>query len=327
MKISIIIPCFNCSSTIRETIESLENQINKEFEVICINDGSTDDTLFILEDIKNQTQLDMEVYSQLHFGVSRARNYGISLAKYEYILFLDADDIYNPYFTASLKLAMDENDVDCAYCKLSRDLNNVRSKVYDPTNMPKIESKDEAMKKLLYEMGNYGFYCYLYKKKVLKENNLQFDENTKYFEDREFNWKYLCHCERFAWIDCELYGYRKNLMSVTFQEMTWEKCNNVVDAIRRVEVYLQAHDCEYCAEIKDYLFARSMWGIIKRVVCNGNRRLFKKIGRTYDMKGVMKRMKKDKERLVRLASRFYLIHPSVFYASIKMYSLLKGNTI
>lgn len=323
MKISIIIPCYNCSSTVRETIESLESQVNQDFEVICINDGSTDDTLAVLEDLQGKTSLQMKVYTQKNSGVSKTRNYGISLAESEYILFLDADDIYNKNFTDLLLSAMENNDVDCVYCKLSRDLEKV--KFEKRTNAVKLENRNEAMEKLLYEMRNYSFCCYLYKRNIIQKWRLKFNEDTKYFEDREFNWKYLCLCERFAWIDIELYGYRVNLNSATFKKMTWERCNTVLNAIKRIENYLQEHNCEYCYEVEKYLFARTMWGIMKGASSSKDRKLFRKIKETYDVKDCMRRLKKDRQRLVRIVAKLYLIHPSIFYFLVRLYSLLKRN--
>ena len=326
MKISIIIPCYNCSSTIRETIESLENQINKEFEVICVNDGSTDNTLDILEDIQRTTKLQMRVYSQINSGVSKTRNYGITLSNGEYILFLDADDIYNPYFTEQLFSAITTNNVDCAYCKLSRDFEKVRRGVYSK-KIVKIESQKEAMRKLLYEMGSYGFYCYIYRKNVIEKNNLQFDENTKFFEDREFNWKYLCHCESFAWIDFELYGYRINLNSAVFQKMTLERCNKSLAAVKRTENYLETHNCEYVGEFKSYLYARNLWGIMKGASRSKDPKLFKEIAKHYNVKDCMRQLRKDKQALVRISARLYLINPLIFYWVTRIYALLKGQGV
>ena len=294
--------------------------------MICINDGSTDNTPDILKDIQKTTKLQMRVYSQVNSGVSKTRNYGISLSNTEYILFLDADDIYNPSFTEQLLSAITTNNVDCAYCKLSRDLDKVKSGEYKEKKV-RIEQKEEAMKKLLYEMGSYGFYCYIYRKKIIEDNHLEFDENTKFFEDREFNWKYLCHCESFAWIDFELYGYRINLNSATFRKMTWERFDNVLNAINRMEKYLKLHNCEYVNEIKNYLYARTMWTAMKGASSGKDLKLFNEIRNMYDVKACMRQLRTDKQALVRISARLYLIHPLIFYYATRTYALLKGQAV
>lgn len=87
--ISIITPAYNASSTITKTIESVITQTHQNWELIIINDGSTDNTLDAIDRIKDPR---IKVYDYSNAGVSEARNRGIKLAQGEYIAFLDADD-------------------------------------------------------------------------------------------------------------------------------------------------------------------------------------------------------------------------------------------
>ncbi len=93
MSISVIIPVFNGEKTIRETINSILNQTFQDIEVIIINDGSTDATLEIIESISDSR---IKIFSYPNAGLSASRNRGISLAKKEYISFIDADDLWTP---------------------------------------------------------------------------------------------------------------------------------------------------------------------------------------------------------------------------------------
>lgn len=95
--ISIVIPVFNAELYIEHTIRSILNQTFQDFEIIIINDGSTDNSLKIIE----KTALDDErinFISILNSGVSNARNVGLKLLKTKYVLFLDADDILSENF-------------------------------------------------------------------------------------------------------------------------------------------------------------------------------------------------------------------------------------
>jgi|SRR5919199_1486969 glycosyltransferase involved in cell wall biosynthesis len=91
--ISVIVPAYNASRTILKTIESVQQQNFSDFELIVINDGSTDQTLELLNTIKDPR---LQVFSYSNGGLPTARNRGISHATGEFITFLDADDLWAP---------------------------------------------------------------------------------------------------------------------------------------------------------------------------------------------------------------------------------------
>src|SRR5690554_4515625 len=90
---SIIIPLYNKENYIHKTLISVLNQTFNAYEVIVINDGSTDDSVKIVKQINDQR---IKIVHQKNLGVSVARNKGIELAKTNYICFLDADDFWQP---------------------------------------------------------------------------------------------------------------------------------------------------------------------------------------------------------------------------------------
>jgi glycosyltransferase involved in cell wall biosynthesis len=90
-KISVVIPAYNAELTIKETIESVQQQTFSDIELIVINDGSTDRTLELLQSIKDQR---LRIFSYENGGLSVARNRGISRVTGEFIAFLDADDLW-----------------------------------------------------------------------------------------------------------------------------------------------------------------------------------------------------------------------------------------
>ncbi len=93
--VSVLLPCFNAQNTLRETLESLQAQTYPDFEVICVDDGSTDKTLEIL---RNQAEKDprLIVFSEPHRGVVAAANRGLAACQGEIIVRLDADDLCSP---------------------------------------------------------------------------------------------------------------------------------------------------------------------------------------------------------------------------------------
>jgi glycosyltransferase involved in cell wall biosynthesis len=99
-KFSVIIPLYNKEGTIIRALNSVLNQKKQCFEIIIINDGSTDNSVRKVETIKDPR---IKLFSQKNNGVSSARNFGIKMAKGEYIAFLDADDEWLPAFLFSIR--------------------------------------------------------------------------------------------------------------------------------------------------------------------------------------------------------------------------------
>lgn len=95
IKVSIVIPVYNTENYVVETVESILNQTLKEIEIIIINDGSTDNSFQLVRSLALRDQR-IRFYTQQNKGLSETRNYGIELAKGEYIYFMDSDDILSP---------------------------------------------------------------------------------------------------------------------------------------------------------------------------------------------------------------------------------------
>ncbi len=307
--VSVIIPCYNSETLLDETMESLEKQSCKDFEVVCIDDGSTDGTLEVLHKWEKKNGFNIRIVRQKNNGVSAARNKGISEAKGEIILFLDSDDIYHSSFIEKILNGLKKADI--AYCKLNRNLKIVY-RCNSSKKEFKVQNIKEAMNKLLYEMGSYGFYCYAYKKELINKYNLRFDEDTAFGEDREFIWKYIAHCKKAAWLDLPLYGYRRNPNSATKRLASWRKTDSL-KAVKRTESYLEDNNCVFAEEYKSYMFARVMWSTAKMFSVSKDRELFDRLQDEFDVRSCMKRTASDPNILVRIASRMFLMNPTIFY--------------
>ena len=92
LKFSVVIPCYNASKWIDKALTSLESQNYKPLDVIVVDDGSTDDSVEVVNNYKQRSSLDILVLSQKNAGPAAARNLGVSQSKGDYIAFLDADD-------------------------------------------------------------------------------------------------------------------------------------------------------------------------------------------------------------------------------------------
>jgi glycosyltransferase involved in cell wall biosynthesis len=112
-KISVIIPAYNAERTLQETVESVQNQTFSDFEIIIINDGSTDQTLTISQNFVDPR---VKIFSYQNAGVSVARNRGIANAMGEFIAFIDADDLWTPdKLERQLKALSNNSEAGVAY--------------------------------------------------------------------------------------------------------------------------------------------------------------------------------------------------------------------
>ncbi len=117
-KISIIIPCYNCADWIERCINALERQTYKEFEVICVDDCSKDDTVRKLKEIRKHASFDLRIIeNEVNSGPARSRNYGIKEARGEYLAFCDSDDWYEDEYVEEMYQALLKDDADLVMCE------------------------------------------------------------------------------------------------------------------------------------------------------------------------------------------------------------------
>jgi SAM-dependent methyltransferase len=116
LQVSVIIPAYNGAQTIARTLQSLREQTFSDWEAIVVNDGSTDDTITVVEDLKQQEPR-IRLINQTNQGLSGARNTGVINADYDWLLFLDADDwIYPQHLEKLTQKLKNDPSLDVVYC-------------------------------------------------------------------------------------------------------------------------------------------------------------------------------------------------------------------
>ena len=115
--VSVIVPVYNSEKYLTEALNSLEEQTFKNFEVIIVNDGSTDNSEKIIKDFVNKNS-NFKLINQKNMGPGYAKNTGIRYSKGKYIAFLDSDDFFAPNFLEILYNLAVENKADIAFSEL-----------------------------------------------------------------------------------------------------------------------------------------------------------------------------------------------------------------
>ena len=136
--ITCVVPCYNAADTIIESLSSLKNQTEKSFEVIIVNDGSTDNSEeLITEYIRDDHRF--KLYSKENGGLSDARNYGLRYCESEYICFLDGDDVYEENLFKILSREIQNSGSDIYLFKLKRLSNFIDFPQQQSSNVWRIE--------------------------------------------------------------------------------------------------------------------------------------------------------------------------------------------
>ena len=222
VKISTIIPVYNAEKYIEKCLDSILNQSFKDIEVICINDGSTDGTLKILENYSNKDNRINIINTENH-GQGHARNIGINQANGEYISFVDADDWLDLNAYELLYNKSKLNNLDMLFFQMVNyeDLSGelVYSDSYDhKCFVDSIGDLDTIFNQE--DFFNYTFLIpvcpvsKLYKTSFLKNNDIKFPEGLM-FEDNIFHYKSYFLGDRFGFLNQHLYFRRRHDDSVT----------------------------------------------------------------------------------------------------------------
>lgn len=206
--VSIIIPVYNGSYSIADCIDSVCNQTYTNLEIIIIDDGSTDETKIICDELA-QNDSRIKVYHIENCGVSYARNYGLGQATGDYIQFVDCDDKITKNATRIFVKQMEKSSVDqviCSYIKILPELWNP----FNRLEKAGIYTNKEYLCCTLKDPGHHFYgvvWNKFYRRDLIEENKIRFIEGTSLGEDFVFNLEYLKHCCLVRIIRNRLYYY------------------------------------------------------------------------------------------------------------------------
>lgn len=203
--VSVIVPIYNVERFLERCFESIIHQTYKNFEIIAINDGSTDGSAALLDDwaIKDAR---IKAVHQNNIGVAATRNAAMKLASGEYVLFVDSDDTIAPYGIERLVSKAVYNNLDIAYGAGYRI--SITGKIAIPTNKPlhlidKVLTGPQYLEETIRSKSyNNGVWNKLYKRSFLLENELWFKEGIVY-EDILWSPQVFLKAQRVQFIDVD----------------------------------------------------------------------------------------------------------------------------
>lgn len=220
IKVSVIIPVYNTAEYLEECLDSVANQTLRETEIICVNDGSTDNSLNVLEEYAKRDSR-IKIISQPNQGQGAARNRALDIAQGKYVYFMDSDDFID---LGTLKTTYDvceEKSLDFAMFQLIN-YDDATREFYDEEyyNMEKLSNRvggkvfsHEDISELMFSLA-VSPCNRLFNREFLEKANARFPEGLK-FEDNVFYYRVFLQAKRIYFIERHMYKRRRRQNSTT----------------------------------------------------------------------------------------------------------------
>lgn len=220
-KVSVIVPLYNAAQYLHQCIKSILSQSFKDFELILIDDGSTDDSLKICKSYE-QSDNRIIVISETNGGVSKARNRGLNVAKGKWIAFVDADDYF---LDDALSVLYDRAIQTGADLVLANALKLKNGKLNELHKL-----KDGVLSNVIMSVNHLALWGYLFNADIIRKYRLRFIEGLAYSEDRIFIYQMARYCKTIAFCNKPIYIYRINETSACSSKDGVRKACHHIDA-------------------------------------------------------------------------------------------------
>lgn len=211
VKVSVIVPVYNMEKYMGVCLDSIISQTLKSIEVVCINDGSSDSSLDILNQYHEKDER-VKVFNQVNMGVSYARNRGLKNAEGEFVCFMDPDDFYpeNNVLENLYNKAIENNALICGGSFSRYDNGKIITefegdyKKYTFTKEGMVDYRDYQF--------DFGYHRFLYNRKFLIDNDINFPPYRR-CQDPPFFVKAMITAGKFYAVPQVVYRYRKGIQA------------------------------------------------------------------------------------------------------------------
>ena len=207
--ISVIVPVYNVEEYLEECLNSILLQTYTNLEILIVNDGSTDNSLEILQEF-SQRDSRITIFTKENGGLSSARNLAIDEAKGEYFTFIDSDDYIEENYIEYLMKSLIDNEADISIVNSYHMINGKRKDIINNDGSVSIFSRREVLEKMYSKENDFigilqSAQGKLYKKKLF--NNIRYPLGKKY-EDAFTTYKLYLNSKKIVYTNIALYAYR-----------------------------------------------------------------------------------------------------------------------
>jgi glycosyltransferase involved in cell wall biosynthesis len=245
-EISVIVPIYNTEKFLKECLNSIINQTFKDIEIICINDGSTDNSLKILNTYAKRDKR-IKVINQKNEGLSVARNNGMNVAKGKYICFIDSDDWADKNYCKKLYTTAEKFNSDFVMGEsqvYSEKTKKIKKEwvgtIYLPKELTNKSFNWKIVKKDFFDLPITA-WGKIYNSEFLRKNKIRFPERVLY-EDTPFYVECLIHAKKINILKKNLYFYRKESGKSIMDQRGMEVLSNGLKICSIVEKILKKNN-------------------------------------------------------------------------------------
>ena len=314
IKVSVIVPVYNASQYIGKTLNSIIAQDFDGFEIIVVDDGSTDDSLEIIIETLKDCEIPHNIIHQENAGVSVARNIAIDASKGTYLVFVDADDYVSQNHLSSLY----NGKTDFSLTLYAKEENGKLTNL--DTYSQEIISTHDFIRMELNMQITFNFFQLMYKSDIIKDNNIRFTPGIVYGEDTEFAHKALSYGDEIAISNTVTYFYVQHPSSAI--RTTEYRRFGIVEIFENIaDFYAKNNKKEFSDLIVTSRIPRAIFANMNFFFYNG-----------YDFDEVMDKMnemnlltklsKFEGDAKFKLKIRLFLFNPKLYY---KMWRKLKNS--
>lgn len=241
--VTVIVPVYKVMPYLHRCVDSILKQTFTDFELILVDDGSPDQCGAICDEYAEKDSR-VHVIHKENGGLSSARNAGLSMARGEYIYFVDSDDYLDPDLLERAIDGIQGYDMVSFDYRLVDEEGRIIQKFQYKHGPASWENEQEQLSFLIDVFFRYGIWSVwskMYRKNIIDRNKLFFEDNRKIFaEDLYFTFLYLLHCRSINCLDAECYSYLSRDDSIMGIQTKQHNLGRMIELIKAIEKHLAA---------------------------------------------------------------------------------------
>lgn len=251
IKVSVMIPVYNTSKYLKKCLDSVINQSLKDIEIICVNDGSTDNSLEILKEFsKNDKRI--IIIDKKNGGLTSARNSALEIANGEYCLNIDSDDWIEQGYLEDMYEKAKKEELDILISNFYNDFTS-ENRIIKKVDLNLEDKEVITGKEYIQQFFTCNFLGYTWNKLIKRElyikNNIKYNENIFLLEDVEVIGKLGYFAKRIGKLNQAYYHYRIGENNGSFNNLPLKHITDSLECFEKLELFYKIQNEKYISKL------------------------------------------------------------------------------